>query len=80
MEDSLQKLDALTAHFSIVNFDNPDDEGHALAVQYHGVLPDLFREGQGVVVLGVLDSSGVMKASNVLAKHDENYQPKMAVN
>jgi cytochrome c-type biogenesis protein CcmE len=45
------------------------------AVSYEGVLPDLFREGQGVVTEGVLDASGLFVADTVLAKHDENYMP-----
>jgi cytochrome c-type biogenesis protein CcmE len=44
-------------------------------VRYKGVLPDLFREGQGVVAEGVLDGNGQMTADTVLAKHDENYMP-----
>lgn len=44
-------------------------------VSYDGILPDLFREGQGVVVQGVLDSSRHVEAKQVLAKHDENYTP-----
>ena len=44
-------------------------------VSYRGVLPDLFREGQGVVAEGVLDASGHFRADTVLAKHDENYMP-----
>jgi cytochrome c-type biogenesis protein CcmE len=47
-----------------------------LPVSYQGILPDLFREGQGVVAEGALDASGVFKADTVLAKHDENYMPK----
>jgi cytochrome c-type biogenesis protein CcmE len=47
-----------------------------LPVVYRGVLPDLFREGQGVVAEGKLDESGLFHASEVLAKHDENYMPK----
>lgn len=46
------------------------------AVVYRGALPDLFREGQGVVVMGVEEPNGVFKASEVLAKHDEKYMPK----
>ena len=46
------------------------------SVQYTGVLPDLFREGQGIVAEGALDSSGTFAATEVLAKHDENYMPK----
>jgi cytochrome c-type biogenesis protein CcmE len=45
-------------------------------VDYSGILPDLFREGQGVVVLGTLQPGGAFRASEVLAKHDENYMPK----
>jgi cytochrome c-type biogenesis protein CcmE len=44
-------------------------------VRYKGILPDLFREGQGVVAEGVLDASGRFLADTVLAKHDENYMP-----
>ncbi|MDR3440210.1 cytochrome c maturation protein CcmE [Telmatospirillum sp.] len=47
-----------------------------LPVVYRGVLPDLFREGQGVVTEGKLDQQGLFHASEVLAKHDENYMPK----
>ena len=47
-----------------------------MPVSYQGILPDLFREGQGVVAEGALDASGVFKADTVLAKHDENYMPK----
>ncbi len=47
-----------------------------LNVSYTGQLPDLFREGQGVVAEGVLDAGGVFMADTVLAKHDENYMPK----
>ncbi|WP_192035382.1 cytochrome c maturation protein CcmE [Halomonas sp. YLGW01] len=46
-----------------------------LEVRYSGILPDLFREGQGVVVVGRLDGEGHLMASEVLAKHDENYMP-----
>ena len=49
--------------------------GHALRVSYRGLLPDLFKEGQGVVVKGKLDDQGAFLADEVLAKHDENYQP-----
>ncbi len=48
----------------------------SLAVTYTGVLPDLFREGQGVVAEGKLDGQGMFHASEVLAKHDEKYMPK----
>jgi cytochrome c-type biogenesis protein CcmE len=47
-----------------------------IAVAYQGVLPDLFREGQGVVAEGALDSAGKFNADTILAKHDETYMPK----
>ncbi|HZH52416.1 MAG TPA: cytochrome c maturation protein CcmE [Microvirga sp.] len=53
-----------------------EDAEKAVSVQYRGLLPDLFREGQGVVAEGVLDPSGIFKADTVLAKHDENYMPR----
>jgi len=47
----------------------------AVEVRYEGILPDLFDEGQGAVAAGVLDEAGVLQATEVLAKHDENYMP-----
>jgi cytochrome c-type biogenesis protein CcmE len=58
-----------------VRFDVTDGE-NTIVVAYQGILPDLFREGQGVVTEGVLQPSGAFKADTVLAKHDENYMPK----
>jgi cytochrome c-type biogenesis protein CcmE len=52
------------------------DGSAELPVSYRGILPDLFREGQGVVAEGALDVSGVFRADTVLAKHDETYMPK----
>jgi cytochrome c-type biogenesis protein CcmE len=52
------------------------DGAAQLPVAYKGILPDLFREGQGVVAEGALDTAGVFKADTVLAKHDETYMPK----
>ncbi|MDZ7627982.1 MAG: cytochrome c maturation protein CcmE [Parvularculaceae bacterium] len=52
------------------------DEIASTPVTYKGVLPDLFREGQGVIVQGRVGADGVVVASEVLAKHDENYMPK----
>lgn len=49
------------------------DYAHAVPVEYEGILPDLFREGQGIVAEGSVDSQGIFSASKVLAKHDENY-------
>lgn len=52
------------------------DKTRDLAVSYTGLLPDLFREGQGVVVDGVLQPDGAFRADSVLAKHDERYMPR----
>jgi cytochrome c-type biogenesis protein CcmE len=52
------------------------DGNRSVPVSYTGILPDLFREGQGVVTEGALDGAGRFKADNVLAKHDETYMPK----
>ena len=52
------------------------DGGAKLPVTYKGLLPDLFREGQGVIAEGVLEPGGGLKADSVLAKHDERYMPK----
>ena len=51
------------------------DLEHSIAVRYRGLLPDLFREGQGIVAEGSLQADGIFEASRVLAKHDENYMP-----
>ncbi|ESR22814.1 Cytochrome c-type biogenesis protein CcmE, heme chaperone [Lutibaculum baratangense AMV1] len=51
------------------------DTAHDLPVVYGGLLPDLFREGQGIVAEGRLDADGVFRADSVLAKHDETYMP-----
>jgi cytochrome c-type biogenesis protein CcmE len=67
---SLKHGDNLAVTFTV------GDGGAALPVTYKGILPDLFREGQGVVAEGALDASGVFRADTVLAKHDETYMPK----
>jgi cytochrome c-type biogenesis protein CcmE len=68
--DSLARLDdGATVSFRVTDLNN------SLEVAYRGVLPDLFREGQGVVVQGAFNESGRFVASEVLAKHDENYLP-----
>ena len=54
------------------------DTAKTVPVVYRGALPDLFREGKGVVAQGRLDADGVFRASEVLAKHDENYMPPEA--
>lgn len=67
---SLMRDDNLKVRFDVT------DGNHEMAVAYRGVLPDLFREGQGVVAEGALDGSGVFNADTILAKHDETYMPK----
>ncbi len=67
---SLVRGDNLAVTFKVA------DGSATLPVAYKGILPDLFREGQGVVAEGALDASGVFKADTVLAKHDETYMPK----
>ena len=57
-----------------VRFDLTDSV-QTISVHYSGILPDLFREGQGIVAIGQLGPSGIFKADEVLAKHDENYMP-----
>ena len=57
-----------------VRFVITDNQGR-VPVEYKGILPDLFREGQGVVALGKLNDRGLLKADQVLAKHDEDYMP-----
>jgi len=61
--------DGLTVDFRVT------DLAHSVPVTYRGILPDLFREGQGVVAEGRLRDDGVFVANEVLAKHDENYMP-----
>jgi cytochrome c-type biogenesis protein CcmE len=60
---------SLEVRFTLTDFSN------TLGVSYTGVLPDLFREGQGVIARGRLDGQGLFVAEEVLAKHDENYMP-----
>ena len=68
-EDSLvRSADGLSVRFNVT------DLVHVVPVSYRGMLPDLFREGQGVVAEGYM-RHGVLEASDVLAKHDENYMP-----
>ena len=71
-EGTLER-DGLEARFEVT------DGGASLPVVYSGVLPDLFREGQGVVAEGALQAGGTFRADNVLAKHDENYMPREVV-
>ena len=58
-----------------VGFVLTDRRGSEVGVRYTGLLPDLFREGQGILVTGELDRTGLFQADEVLAKHDENYMP-----
>ena len=54
------------------------DGAHGVAVHYTGLLPDLFREGQGIVAMGALDGGRTFRATQILAKHDETYMPPEA--
>ncbi len=63
----------------LVNKFTVTDGNETVAVIYEGLLPDLFREGQGVVAEGAMNGTGVFVATEVLAKHDENYMPKEVI-
>jgi cytochrome c-type biogenesis protein CcmE len=69
-EGSVSRGNGLAVSFAVT------DGKHTVPVAYQGLLPDLFREGQGVVAEGALDPSGTFRADSVLAKHDETYMPK----
>jgi cytochrome c-type biogenesis protein CcmE len=74
VDDSFVKEeDGLTYRFDIT------DGAETVTVIYKGSLPDLFREGQGVVVEGEINNAGPFVATEVLAKHDENYMPKEVI-
>lgn len=69
-EGSVQRSsDSLTVTFRVTDY------AKTVTIRYQGILPDLFREGQGIVALGRLNADGVLVADEVLAKHDENYMP-----
>jgi cytochrome c-type biogenesis protein CcmE len=68
----LRGTDGLSVRFRVT------DTASSIAVVYQGILPDLFKEGKGVVAQGKLEGDGVFHASEVLAKHDENYMPPEA--
>ena len=70
VEEGSIRQDGATTHFRVTDLNS------TIPASYTGVLPDLFREGQGVVADGTLDANGSFKAVEVLAKHDENYMPK----
>jgi cytochrome c-type biogenesis protein CcmE len=57
---------------------NVTDTARTIPVVYTGILPDLFREGKGIVAQGRIGADGIFRASEVLAKHDENYMPPEA--
>ena len=67
-----READALTVRFRVT------DTARTIPVVFTGILPDLFREGKGVVAQGKLGADGTFRASEVLAKHDENYMPPEA--
>ena len=67
---SLVRGDNMSIHFEVT------DGSHETKVAYRGLLPDLFREGQGVVAEGAFDPAGLFNADTILAKHDETYMPK----
>ena len=69
-DGSIVRDSDLKVHFEVT------DGSRELPVNYQGVLPDLFREGQGVVAEGVLDGAGIFNADTILAKHDETYMPR----
>ena len=69
-DGTVMHSDNLTVQFEVT------DGQRDVPVSYQGVLPDLFREGQGVVAEEVLDAGGTFKADSILAKHDETYMPK----
>jgi cytochrome c-type biogenesis protein CcmE len=66
------RRDGVKVHFTVT------DTAKSIPVVYSGILPDLFKEGKGVVAQGELGGDGVFQASEVLAKHDENYMPPEA--
>ena len=68
----VRERDALTVRFKVT------DTARTIPVVYTGILPDLFKEGKGVVAQGRLNTDGTFKANEVLAKHDENYMPPEA--
>jgi cytochrome c-type biogenesis protein CcmE len=68
----VREQDALTVRFKVT------DTAKTIPVVYTGILPDLFKEGKGVVAQGRLGNDGIFKANEVLAKHDENYMPPEA--
>lgn len=70
VDGSLKRsTDSLRVSFELTDYEN------TVKVVFTGILPDLFREGQGIIAQGKMDAQGVFQADEVLAKHDENYMP-----
>jgi len=70
VDGSLERAtDSLRVSFELTDYEN------SVKVVFTGILPDLFREGQGIIAQGKMDAQGVFQADEVLAKHDENYMP-----
>ena len=69
VQGSVKRSEGVTVRFDVT------DGAATVPVTYTGILPDLFREGQGIISIGKMNGQGVFEASEVLAKHDENYMP-----
>ncbi|NOQ64285.1 MAG: cytochrome c maturation protein CcmE [Methyloprofundus sp.] len=70
VDNSIKRsTDSLKVQFAITDYEKQ------VLVEFTGILPDLFREGQGIIAQGTMDANGVFQADEVLAKHDENYMP-----
>jgi cytochrome c-type biogenesis protein CcmE len=69
VQGSVKRSEGVTVHFDVT------DGAATVPVVFTGILPDLFREGQGIISIGKLNGAGVFEATEVLAKHDENYMP-----
>ena len=70
VDGSVQRApDSLEVRFDVT------DNSESVTIEYTGILPDLFREGQGIIAIGHLQAEGHLLAQEVLAKHDENYMP-----
>ncbi|GFO74830.1 cytochrome c-type biogenesis protein CcmE [Bathymodiolus platifrons methanotrophic gill symbiont] len=64
-----RSTDSLKVQFALTDYEQQ------VTVEFTGILPDLFREGQGIIAQGKMDANGIFQADEVLAKHDENYMP-----
>jgi len=72
-DGSVKRADDGSVRFAVT------DTAKSVEVEFHGILPDLFREGQGVIAEGTLSADGSVAADSVLAKHDERYMPREVV-